>query len=99
MSRLIDAKATEQEMLFWADVYGYGGLTKDNIREILRDDKKTPTVDAVEVIRCSQCKHQDKGENESGSWNCCSIGYCDVEDDYFCWWAERRQDGTACNNY
>ena len=88
--RLIDAKATEQEMLFWADTYGYGGLTKDNIREILRDSKKTPTVDAVEVIRCWQCKYQDKGENESGSWNCCSIGYCDVEDDYFCWWAERR---------
>ena len=51
-----------------------------------------PTVDAVEVIRCGQCKYQDKGENEIGSWNCCTIGYCNVEDDYFCWWAERRQD-------
>ena len=60
----------------------------DDITDYLEE---APTVDAVEVIRCWQCKYQDKGENESGSWNCCSIGYCDVEDDYFCWWAERRQ--------
>lgn len=86
--RLIDAEATEKEMLFWADTYGYGGLTKDNIREILRDTKKTPTVDAVEVIRCKDCKWF----NDLG----CAIRIIDDTDKPketdFCSFAERRQD-------
>lgn len=83
--RLIDAKATEQEMLFWADTYGYGGLTKDNIREILRDTKKTPTVDAVEVVRCRDCKH-----NPNDTWFECPISNLPYKEDRWCWKGERQ---------
>ena len=85
--RLIDSETTEKEMLFWADVYGYGGLTKDNIREILRDDKKTPTVDAVEVVRCKDCKHNPKEE-----WfGCPMVSSHKRGDDDYCSYGERRQ--------
>ncbi len=94
MSRLIDSEATEKEMLFWADTYGYGGLTKDNIREILRDAKKTPTVDATEVIRCKDCKYCDKGIDEDGKpfLKCLGWVYGGASETDFCSHAERRQE-------
>lgn len=48
MARYIDADALEKEMLFWSDTYGYGGLTKDNIRDII---KSSPAADVVERKR------------------------------------------------
>lgn len=84
MSRLIDVDKLIDDLIHFAPEH-YTALINMLI-------VKQPQVDAVEVIRCGQCKYQDKSENESGSWNCCTIGYCDVEDDYFCWWAERKQD-------
>lgn len=45
MPRYIDVDALEKEMLFWCDTYNYGGLTKDNIREII---KNFPAADVVE---------------------------------------------------
>lgn len=46
--RLIDADALE---MFLADNYGYPVI------DILGDIAKFPTVDAVEVVRCKDCKH------------------------------------------
>jgi hypothetical protein len=47
-----------------------------------------PTVDAVEVVRCKDCKHQDE------------YGDCDIHDDWFtrkpdsfCCYGERKSDG------
>ena len=95
MSRLIDSEATEKEMLFWADTYGYGGLTKDNIREILRDSKKTPTVDAVEVIRCSQCARHEVLPN---AVDICKKLKIVVNEKHYCGYAERREDEQSIRN-
>lgn len=96
MGRLIDADALKEWIENWFTMnrhyHPYSRSNNIPTTELTDIIDRMPTVDAVEVIRCGQCKYQDKGESESGSWNCCSIGYCNVEDDYFCWWAERRQD-------
>lgn len=49
-------------------------------------------ADAVEVVRCKDCKHLDKGENDSESWCECTriFGtYFDVSEDDFCRYGER----------
>ena len=54
-----------------------------------------PTVDAVEVVRCKDCKHWIRTENG---------GYCDNPDgllgvdkpDDFCSYGERRTDNDCC---
>lgn len=49
--------------------------------------KGQPTVDAVEAVRCKDCKYQDKGENESESWNVCNYRpwlYFSINDDDYC---------------
>lgn len=54
--------------------------------------KKMPTADVVEVVRCKDCKHLDKGENDSESWCECTriFGtYFDVSEDDFCSYGDR----------
>lgn len=57
--------------------------------------KNFPTVDAVEVIRCKDCKYWMKTVGDD-QW---SLGDCNLFDKHlvmcngFCAWAERRKDG------
>lgn len=49
------------------------------------------------LIRCKDCKYQDKGENDVESWNLCGFRpwlYVPVTDDHFCGYAKRK-DGEA----
>ena len=51
-----------------------------------------PTADVVEVVRCADCKHS---YDSLAGW-ICSYGVCVdcvVRDDFYCSYAERRQDG------
>lgn len=64
----------------------------NDMREYLED---APTADVVEVVRCKDCKWQDKGKNECESWNMCRhnvIEYFAIYDEHFCEWGERRED-------
>jgi len=48
-----------------------------------------------EIIRCKDCRYQDKGSNESGSWNLCGYRpwlHVPTEDEHYCGYAERRTD-------
>ena len=50
-----------------------------------------PTVDAVPVVRCRECKHS----YESISGRCCTMGPCVdciVPEDFFCSYGEREED-------
>ena len=57
-----------------------------------------PTIDAVEVVRCKDCKHRFNGEHHD---NCCDVLMekvkwtfeVTVEPDWFCADGERRNDG------
>ena len=61
--RLIDADIFTSELDFadadvceeFPDSYCEFGLSREKIRELLRD---IPTVDAVPVVRCRECKHR-----------------------------------------
>lgn len=45
------------------------------------------------LVRCKDCKWQDKGENECELWSQCIVhkGYFYVSDDDFCSYAERKE--------
>lgn len=52
-------------------------------------------ADVVEVVRCGDCKYQDKGENDCEAWNLCGYRpwlYMPTEDDAFCSKGERKDD-------
>ena len=79
MARLIDANAKE---LLERINRNFGSVTRYIIKSILKD---TPTVDAVEVVRCKDCKHL-------GRPSCAMDTYCfDVTEEGFCSYGERRE--------
>lgn len=50
-------------------------------------------ADVVEVVRCVDCKYQDKGENDCEAWNLCGYRpwlHIPTEDDAFCSKGERK---------
>lgn len=52
-----------------------------------------PAADVVEVVRCADCKYQDKGENDCEAWNLCGYRpwlHIPTEDDAFCSKGERK---------
>lgn len=54
-----------------------------------------PTVDAVPVTRCKDCKHSCE---DLGSLHCCSFGPCvysSVSPDFWCANGRRREDSDA----
>lgn len=96
--RPIDADALEP-----SEVYMNYGFT----RIVYMDDiDEMPTVDAVPVVRCKDCKFYDKQTfmGHSMGWASCSGRFADVDDnglrfkipseDWFCADGERREDGT-----
>lgn len=71
---------------------------------IIQNIKDMPAVDAVEVVRCSQCKYWESMNN--GSWmnknrtdGCCRVlmkcrlaERYNTEKDHFCCYGKRRED-------
>lgn len=50
-------------------------------------------ADVVEVVRCKDCKYQDKGENDCEAWNLCDYRprlHVPTEDDHYCSCGERK---------
>ena len=96
MADLIDRQAAK-EAFEWADAdvceeyddctgcdWGFGLTT---VKDVLN---KLPTVDAVEVVRCKDCKHR-ADEWECGNYLCNlkMIGFVRAND--FCSYGERRE--------
>lgn len=86
MPRLIDANRIVYSWTIDNDGEEHDGVTLQSIID------KMPTVDAVEVVRCKDCK-----------W--CRAGYCEKADDiipfgfahyewenFYCAWGERKKD-------
>lgn len=56
--------------------------------------KDAPTVDAVEVCRCKDCKRCRPWKNKWGaSGHQCKLFGADIDPDDFCSYGERRTDG------
>ena len=61
---------------------------------VLNKLKNTPTVDAVEVVRCKDCKHFD--EHTGKCYLFCDSEYIvelEVDSDHFCSYGERKDNG------
>lgn len=81
--RLIDA-----DEIRWVDHYDSdGNLTK---YKVAFSDEMPPTVDAVEVIRCKDCKHWQKSSINYNEYVCYWGGYVKQEDD-FCSWGRKKE--------
>lgn len=89
MGRLINTK----DLLKRTDCYPPS--IRDTVRKQLR---YVPTVDAVEVVRCKDCKNLRLVEGARGRWFGCSAidgvdgNEFEVEGDFFCAWGEREED-------
>ena len=93
---LIDADIFTSELDFaeadvceeFPDGYCEFGFSREKIRELLRD---IPTVDAVPVVRCRECKYRFKnnGHDKSG----CPIIDTNIwmDDNDFCSHGERKE--------
>ena len=92
--RLIDADALKDEVMkIWAYIQC---ITGDDVMDaVMTNIKNAPTVDAVAVVRCADCKWFDISES-SGTVE--PIGYkCKrkrmfVESDDFCKYGEVREE-------
>ncbi len=93
--RLIDANAfrtyleeVRQEML---EEDTMSSNFAAEVIETVQDEylQKPPTVDAVEVVRCKDCKEWEYDENFSG-W--CAMWRRRTLGDHFCSYGERRQE-------
>ena len=84
--RLIDAVDLQGKMMEMC-VSGYGA--EDMIDAVIEQ----PTVDAVPVTRCAQCKWCAYPVPNSTKYGCRLFDRC-VKDDWFCADGERRTDET-----
>ena len=96
--RLIDAydvisylrKLLDKNQRF-KDTYSYKAF--EIVLQRLQDE---PVVDAVEVVRCKDCKHY-KPQKVSAKWDgktnfCCRVVTVKVPPDGFCSYGERRKE-------
>lgn len=87
MARLIDADAlTFYVRQHWEELYPKDGAMIDAILV-------APTVDAVEVIRCENCRWFGEEDDEDGQcW--CNLNDISTLRHSFCSHGERRKDGN-----
>lgn len=82
--RLIDADV----LLGYVNKYDTGQPIGKALRAML---EKSPTVDAVPVIRCKECKYWERSISDVTKNRCTWTAYI-KEPEGFCDWAERRQE-------
>ena len=95
--RLIDADALKEELNSWAV-----DLTKSKFPHYVKDDADciidtAPTIDAVPVVRCKDCKFHGVEESMGEQKPKLYLHYCEdtnriVEPTCFCSFGERKDD-------
>ena len=84
--RLIDANAVIEKL---QEAVTHKGMGAAIAGVLIRYIETIPTVDAVEVVRCEDCKHY-------GTSGCAMDAFSfDVTEESFCSYGERRTDGKA----
>jgi hypothetical protein len=97
--RLIDADALIEDIKtkLW-DWDTVDGITSSTVlKQTITDIGNAPTIDAVQVIRCKDCKRRrNAAKNGRVYWNgyeyYCEIAHYGVLDDGFCFYGERKDD-------
>lgn len=87
--RLIDADAAAERLSF-EGVMQYPQSWGMGVLAAISTIRSLPTVDAVEVVRCSQCKHWEPHCN--GNAGICPKRRGVAKADDFCSYGERRKE-------
>ena len=67
-------------------------LPDDWIEQIVNRLRNDPEAEWVEIVRCKNCKHRNK-DGECGQYDDGTVAVsCEVPDDHYCGYAERRTD-------
>ena len=95
--RLIDADACLHDMCKRCNIENEGCPCEPADCFIYNVLENQTTVDAVEVVRCKDCKHY-KTQKKSAHWNnstpyCCRCTVVKVNPNDFCSYGERKADG------
>ena len=71
--------------------YHAGDQMRGGIRKALRCIEQAPTVDAVPVVRCRECKYSSYDEIFGNRWCNSQLGCRKVKDDGYCYLGERKE--------
>jgi hypothetical protein len=92
--RLIDADALMELYEMGDELKNYEKVLSVPLPVIQQNIKDMPTIDAVEVVRCKDCKHLYQDTFDDSLW-CCRDVDREVVENHFCSYGERREsDGT-----
>ena len=104
--RLIDANALRKNLSsrymneLYPDWRTLPELTKMRIEMLSKEFRfaldHAPTIDAVPVVRCRECKHRVRTNSTLGFGWCGKFGNV-MRDTDFCSWGERNMDGGTYN--
>ena len=94
--RLIDADALIEDIKSFWDWDSIDGITATTVlKQTITDISHAPTIDAVPVVRCKNCKHFRTFHTASDGEEirlCVGRGIVDLYYDDFCSKAERKDD-------
>ena len=92
--RLIDACALQKAIRtdYFEHFTQYYDTDQDSLIDMVCDDiEESPTVDAVEVVRCRECKYSFYDEIFGNFWCNSHSGCRKVKDEGFCDLGERKE--------
>ena len=78
--RLIDADAFLERM-----------SRTDRFFGVVYDINDAPTVDAVAVVRCRECKYAKNAKVNKKGFRICPASHMEIVDDDFCSYGERKE--------
>ena len=87
--RLIDADALFINLDGMMAVSPTGYIHGDTVADMISD---APTVDAVPVIRCKDCKYSSDDYGDGDCYCDLSVKYIGKDWNHFCSWAERKEE-------
>jgi hypothetical protein len=83
--RLIDADRLKAEIMSWCvvtdDLFGAGKYHEREI--VLQAIEESPTIDAVQAVRCGECKYYNKAGCSAGFGRCENMDR-GTRDEFYC---------------
>lgn len=94
--RLVDADALFNNLAdYWGILKDWDGRIHPLCDDALSTIDNFPTVDAVEVVRCKDCKRCTQGKSAETLGRFCERFSVFVQADDFCSYGERKGDGNV----
>lgn len=95
--RLIDADSLTKRLQHLWNTHDYVDFNKKDVRDVWDELENTPTIDAVEVVRCKDCRYKPVGTGCNHDLEFPVHYKCPCEcDDY--WYSWMPKDNFFCGN-